>query len=114
MLFDALAGVYLDLGFDVVADEVFRDLVIARTVEPTSLLDVDRVLAELGRVSVSLSTRKHTLRRCHTGDYRGQIAAACFAHAAVEINGMTSTIPPVLNPETTALLDALRSQNPRH
>jgi hypothetical protein len=82
VLFDALAGVYVDLGFDVVADEVFRDLVIARIVEPTSLLDVDRVLAELGRVSVSLSTRKRTLRRCHTGDYRDQIAAACFAHAA--------------------------------
>lgn len=82
LLFDALAGVYVDLGFDVVADEVFRDLVIARVVEPTSLLDVDRVLADLGRVSVSLSTRKRTLRRCHTGDYRDQIAAACFAHAA--------------------------------
>ena len=82
VLFEALAGVYAELGFDVVADEVFRDLVIARIVEPTSLLDVDRVLAELGRVSVSLSTRKRTLRRCHTGDYRDQIAAACFAHAA--------------------------------
>ena len=82
VLFDALAGVYADLGFDVVADEVFRDLVIARIVEPTSLLDVDRVLADLGRVAVSLSTRKRTLRRCRTGDYRDQIAAACFAHAA--------------------------------
>src|SRR3954453_9715961 len=82
VLFDALAGIYVELGFDVVADEVFRDLVIARIVEPTSLLDVDRVLAELGRVSVSLSTRKRTLRRCHAGDYRDQIAAACFAHAA--------------------------------
>lgn len=82
VLFEALAGVYADLGFDAVGDEVFRDLVIARMVEPTSLLDVDRVLAELGRVSVSLSTRKRTLRRCHAGDYRDRIAAACFAHAA--------------------------------
>ncbi|MCV2490992.1 hypothetical protein OF117_16685 [Geodermatophilus sp. YIM 151500] len=82
LLFEALAGVYAGLGFDAVADEVFRDLAIARVAEPTSLLDVDRVLAELGRVSVSLSTRKRTLRRCHAGDYRTQIAAACFAHAA--------------------------------
>lgn len=82
LLFDTLAAVYADLGFDAVADEVFRDLVIARIVEPTSLLDVDRVLAELGRVSVSLSTRKRTLRRCHAGDYRARIASACFAHAA--------------------------------
>jgi hypothetical protein len=81
LLYDALAGVYASLGFDVVADEVFRDLVIARVVEPTSLLDIDRVLAEMGRVSVSLSTRKRTLRRAHAGTYRDQIAQACFTHA---------------------------------
>jgi Transposase DDE domain len=82
LLYDALAAVYSSLGFDIVADEVFRDLVIARIVEPTSLLDVDRVLAEMGRRSASLSTRKRTLRRAHAGSYRGQIAAACFNHAA--------------------------------
>ena len=82
LLYDALAGVYAELGFDVaVADEVFRDLVIARVVEPTSLLDVDRVLAELGRSAASLSTRKRTLRRACSGGYRDQIATACFAHA---------------------------------
>jgi hypothetical protein len=81
LLYDALAGVYSSLGFDVVGDEVFRDLVIARVAEPTSLLDVDRVLAEMGRVSVSLSTRKRTLRRAHTGTFRDQIAKACFHHA---------------------------------
>lgn len=82
LLYDALAGVYASLGFDdAVGDEVFRDLVIARVVEPTSLLDVDRVLAELGRTSASLSTRKRTLRRARAGGYRAQIAAACFAHA---------------------------------
>ena len=37
-------------AFDELGDEVFRDLVIARVVEPTSLLDIDRVLADLGRV----------------------------------------------------------------
>ncbi len=58
-----LAGVYADLGFDAVGDEGFRDLVIARVVEPTSLLDVDRVLADLGRVAASLSTRKRAARR---------------------------------------------------
>lgn len=79
LLYDALAGVYADLGFDdAVDDEVFRDLVIARVVEPTSLLDVDRVLAELGRTCASLSTRKRTLRRASAGGYRDQIAAACF------------------------------------
>lgn len=81
LLYDALAGVYSSLGFDVVDDEVFRDLVIARVVEPTSLLDIDRVLAEMGRVSASLSTRKRTLRRAREGTYRDQIATACFNHA---------------------------------
>lgn len=81
LVYDALAEVYSSLGFDVVCDEVFRDLVIARVVEPTSLLDVDRVLAEMGRVSASLSTRRRTLRRAHAGAYRDQIATACFQHA---------------------------------
>jgi DDE family transposase len=82
VLFDALAGVYSSLGFDALADEVFRDLVIARVVEPTSLSDIDRVLAELGRRSVSLSTRKRTLRRCADRQYRDQLAELCFTHAA--------------------------------
>jgi hypothetical protein len=81
LLYDTLAGIYASLGFDAIGDGVFRDLVIARVVEPTSLLDVDRVLAELGRTSASLSTRKRTLRRARAGGYRDQIAAACFAHA---------------------------------
>jgi hypothetical protein len=79
LLYDVLAGVYADLGFDALGDEVFRDLVIARLVEPASLLDVDRVLAEMGRVSASLSTRKRTLRRCFDGNYRDRLAGLCFA-----------------------------------
>lgn len=81
LLYDVLAGVYSSLDFDAVGDEVFRDLVIARIVEPTSLLDTDRVLAEMGRGAASHSTRKRTLRRAHAGGYRDQIAAACFHHA---------------------------------
>jgi hypothetical protein len=80
LLYDVLAGVYADLGFGALGDEVFRDLVIARVVEPTSLLDADRVLAELGRASASLSTRKRTLRRCFDGNYRGRLAELCFSH----------------------------------
>ena len=80
LLYDVLAGVYADLGFGALGDEVFRDLVIARVVEPTSLLDADRVLAELGRASASLSTRKRTLRRCFDGNYRGRLAGLCFSH----------------------------------
>lgn len=82
VLFDALAGLYTGLGFDALGDQVFRDLVIARVVEPTSLLDTGRVLTDLGQSPVSYSTMKRTLARAHKGDYRARLASACFAHAA--------------------------------
>jgi transposase len=81
VLFDALAGVYASLGFDSVDDTVFRDLVIARIVEPTSLLDTGRVLTDLGVRPASYSTMKRTLSRAKTGKYRDQIATSCFGHA---------------------------------
>jgi hypothetical protein len=80
-LFDALAGVYDDLGFGVLGDGVFRDLVVARIVEPTSILDTGRVLLDLGRAPASEKTMRRTLGRCVGRGYRDQIAAACFAHA---------------------------------
>ena len=53
LLFQALDGVYGDLGFGALGDDVFRDLVLARVVEPTSILDAGRVLADLGRKAAS-------------------------------------------------------------
>ncbi|MDP5184386.1 IS1634 family transposase [Blastococcus sp. BMG 814] len=82
LLFDALASVFTALGFDAVDDEVFTDLVIARVVEPTSLLDTGRVLRDLDRAPASYATMKRTLTRATTGKYRDRIAAACFTHAA--------------------------------
>ena len=81
LLFDTLAGVYDDLGFGVLGDATFRDLVIARIVEPTSILDVGRVLADMGKVAASEKTMRRTLTRCVDGEYRDQIATACFARA---------------------------------
>ena len=82
VLFDALAGVYADLGFDSLGDGVFRDLVIARVVEPTSLLDVGRVLRDLGQRPASYMTMRRTLGRAQRGGYRDRVAAACFEHAS--------------------------------
>ena len=82
VLYEALAGVYSRLGFDVVGDRVFRDLVVARVVEPTSLLDSGRVLGELGAKAPSYATLKRTLARAARQGYREQVAAACFAHAS--------------------------------
>ncbi|OLT30502.1 IS1634 family transposase [Actinomadura sp. CNU-125] len=81
LLFDALAGVYADLGFDQVADATFRDLVIARIVEPTSIMDNGRVLTDLGQAPASEKTMRRTLARATAGKYRDRIAAACFEHA---------------------------------
>ena len=49
-LWDGLCAAYVRLGFDRAAgrDEVFRDLVLARIIEPTSKADSLRVLAETG------------------------------------------------------------------
>ncbi len=53
VLFQALDGIFTALGFGALGDEVFRDLVLARVVEPTSILDAGRVLADLGREAAS-------------------------------------------------------------
>lgn len=81
LLHAALATVYDGLGFDVLADPVFRDLVIARIVEPTSKLDARRVLADLGVDPVSYSTIQRHLRAVIDDQYREKVAAKCFAHA---------------------------------
>ena len=81
LLFDTLAGVYDDLGFAVLGDETFRDLVIARVVEPTSILDMGRVLTDLGKSPASEKTMRRTLARCAEREYRDKIATACFARA---------------------------------
>lgn len=75
-------GVYAGLGFDDAAgDDVFRDLVITRIVEPTSLLDVDRVLADLGRTSASLSTRNVPCAEPAPVATAIRSPGVCFAHA---------------------------------
>ncbi|MGB0963602.1 MAG: IS1634 family transposase [Mycobacterium sp.] len=82
LLYDVLGAVYDWLGFGVVEDAVFRDLVIARIVEPTSKADAARVLADLGMETVSYRTIQRHLAKVNTGNYREQIAAECFTHAA--------------------------------
>ena len=51
LLYDVLGGVYDWLGFDAVDDPVFRDLVIARIVEPTSKGDAARGACQVFCVS---------------------------------------------------------------
>jgi hypothetical protein len=54
-LWDGLCRAYGVLGFDRVldGDEVLRDLVLARIIEPTSKIDAERVLVETGVAAAS-------------------------------------------------------------
>ncbi len=81
LLFDVLAQVYDGLGFTAVGDETFRDLVISRIVEPTSILDTPRVLNDLGREPANERTMRRTLGRAQQRGYRDIVATACFNHA---------------------------------
>ncbi|MFC7579879.1 IS1634 family transposase [Schaalia naturae] len=86
VLYDALSAVFTDLGFDALGDAVFRDLVIARIVEATSILDTGRVLSDLGARPASEKTMRRTLARAAAGEgpgaYRDKVAELSFAHAA--------------------------------
>jgi len=44
LLWDALESIYKELGFEGVSDPVFKQLVLARIIEPVSKLDTIRVL----------------------------------------------------------------------
>ena len=54
LLVDVVRGSWRRLGFDVIADDAFFQLVLARLVEPTSKLDSIRVINDLG-VGAALS-----------------------------------------------------------
>nr|WP_206694433.1 IS1634 family transposase [Microbacterium lacticum] len=82
VLWEVLEAAYARLGFDTVGNDTFRNLVLARVVEPTSKADTLRVWGELGvPAAPSLSTVWRTLARSVEQDWRSQLAAAAYAHA---------------------------------
>lgn len=81
LLWQVLTEAYTRLGFDVIDDEAFAQLVLARIIEPTSKADSVRVLNEIGAPAVSLRTMFRSLQRAEERDYRDRIATACFNHA---------------------------------
>ena len=82
LLWRVLEEVYGRLGFDAVADEAFKQLVLARIIEPTSKADSLRVLGEVGVEHASLRTMFRSLARAQERVYRDTLAAACFAPAS--------------------------------
>ena len=82
-LHDALSRAYEVLGFGRAAggDEVFRQLVLARIIEPTSKLDALRVLEEAGLAPPSYATLNRRLPQYAKQAWRRKLSAACAAHA---------------------------------
>jgi hypothetical protein len=84
-LWDALSSVYDRLGFADAADgdEVFRHLVLARIIEPTSKLDSLRVLEEVGVTPMSYRTVKRRLPAYAADAWRERLAALCAHHVGL-------------------------------
>jgi len=84
-LLDALSRAYdvLGLGGASGGDVVFRDLVLARIIEPASKLDSLRVLEEAGVAASSYRTVKRRLAAYAKDAFRQELSAACAAHAGL-------------------------------
>jgi hypothetical protein len=84
-LWDALSRAYDALGFAEATDgdDAFRQLVLARIIEPTSKQDSLRVLAEVGIDPVSYRTMTRRLPVYANPLWRQRLAAACAAHAGL-------------------------------
>ena len=101
LLVDVIQGAWDHLGFNVIKDEAFFQLVLARLVEPTSMVDSRRVIAELGLKPVHRNTFVAALKRCGRDGYRDLVAEACFRHSLV-----TSGLSLLLYDVTTLYFEA--------
>lgn len=83
VLLDAITAVYDELGFSSIpnSDSVFRDLVAARIIEPTSKLDSLRVLVEAGVTPASYATVKRRVPIYADTAWRQELAKACAAQS---------------------------------
>lgn len=80
LLWNTLSRVYDYLGFSRIGDHVFKQLVLARIIEPTSKLDTIRVLADLGLDTPSNTGIHRCLREVVSKNYRGRLSEACFEY----------------------------------
>ena len=83
VLVDALLRIYDELGFTekTYGDNVFRDLVLARIIEPTSKLDSLRVVDEAGVNAPSYATVTRHLRMFAEPRWQRELSRACAEHA---------------------------------
>jgi len=84
LLFKVLESEYDALGFNALADETFKQLVLARIIEPASKIDTIRILDNLGLKAPSNTGIYRCLRRIIDEDYCSSVSAICFQHATTE------------------------------
>src|SRR6476620_5707788 len=84
-LWNGLCSAYRILGLESAAmgDNVFRDLVLARIIEPTSKIDAERVLTEVGVEPASYATLKRRLPSYAQPSWRQSLAAASARRAGL-------------------------------
>jgi hypothetical protein len=84
-LLDALGTAYEQLWStpETNNDSAFRDLVLARIIEPTSKVDSFRVLGEVGVTSASYATVERRLPIDAKSSYRQALSAACAVQAGL-------------------------------
>jgi Transposase DDE domain len=84
-LWGGLCAAYRILGFESATgrDNVFRDLVLARIIEPTSKIDTERVLTEVGVEPASYATLKRRLPIYARPRWRQSLAAASAGRASL-------------------------------
>ncbi len=83
-LLDQLEQYYDAIGFNAIGDQIFKDVVLARLVEPVSKVDTVRVLNELGVNAPTVDTIYRSLRRCNKNNFRNIIQKACFNYAKID------------------------------
>lgn len=83
LLWEALCTAYAQVGFGKAAgsDEAFRQLVLARIIEPTSKSDSLRVIDETGVAPVSYPTLNRRLPVFAKPSFRQALSTACATHA---------------------------------
>jgi hypothetical protein len=84
LLWEVLSCQYDALGFLILEDEVFKQLVLARIIEPTSKSDTIRVLHDLGLDTPSNTGIHRCLKRIIDDDYRSIISVRCLENASAQ------------------------------
>jgi len=83
LLWGALEHAYRVLGFDRAVDDlVFKQLVLARIIEPSSKFDTIRILDGLGLDAPTNTAIHRSLKRTVKKDFRSSVSRACFNRSA--------------------------------